>query len=291
MKPFIDPTRDPTDLPFLLKVAQKAPRRLTAKFRLMPDFIIIGGQRCGTTTLYGLLTEHPCIVPALRKEVHFFEKNFHRGIDWYRAFFPLSLQKYYAHTVQGRRVVTGEATAYYIFHPHAPRRIVQTLPDVKLIALLRNPVDRAYSHYQHEVRKGREPLSFEEATEKESERIKESAEAVHTQDGVDDRDYCYYSYLSRGIYVDQLKQWMALFPRKQILTLRSEDLYENPAKVVRQVQDFLGVSRWDLKEYRNYNDAQYAPMNPRTRTRLIEYFAPHNRRLCEFLGRDFAWNW
>lgn len=290
MKPLIDPTIDPTKIPYFLKVAQKAPRRLTGRFRLMPDFIIIGGQRCGTTTLYGLLTEHPCILPALRKEVHFFARNFHRGTTWYRAFFPLRMHRYFATKIRRQQLITGEATAYYIFHPHAPKRIFQTLPGVKLIALLRNPVDRAYSHYHHEVRKGRENLRFEEALEKEEERIQREGRKMLVDESQDDRNFCYYSYLSRGIYVDQLKLWMSIFRKEQILVIRSEDLYTNSAGVVAQVQEFLNVPKWDLREYKNYNDAQYLPMDPSTRKRLTKYFEPHNQRLYEFLGRDFAWN-
>jgi Sulfotransferase domain len=291
MRPLIDPTKDLSNIPVLLKLAQKVPRRITARFRLMPDFIIIGGQRCGTTTLYGLLTEHPCIVPALRKEVHYFERNFHRGISWYRSFFPLRLHKYYATKVRGRPLLSGEATAYYIFHPHAPKRILETLPDVKLIALLRNPVDRAYSHFQHEVRKRRENLRFEEAIEKEADRIKEGGRKMLLNESHDDRDYCYYSYLSRGLYVDQLELWINLFRKEQILTIRSEDLFTDPASVLQEAQDFLGVPRFELKEYRNYNDAKYPPMDPFIRKRLVKYFEPHNQRLYEFLGKDFAWTW
>ncbi|MGH8010638.1 MAG: sulfotransferase domain-containing protein, partial [Candidatus Binatia bacterium] len=231
----------------------------------------------------------PCIAPAFLKEVHFFEsKHFHKGTLWYRTYFPSVLSKYLMQ-IRQKAFITGEATAYYIFHPHAPKRIRQTLPDVKLIALLRNPVDRAYSHYHHEVRKGREPLPFADAVEKEAERLQGEKEKMLADDHYESHNYHHYSYLSRGIYVDQLQVWTALFPKEQILILRSEDLYTDPARVLRQAFDFLGLPRWDLPAYKNFNDADYTEMDAGVRKHVADYFAPHNRRLYEFLGRDFAW--
>ena len=138
----------------------------------MPDFLIIGTQRGGTTSLYNYLLARPQIAAATRKEVHFFDNNFHRGIPWYRAHFPSLIQGDMAETIRGQRFITGEASPYYLFHPHAPARAALVVPKAKLIVLLRNPVDRAYSHYCRMVKKGRETLSFEDALAQEEIRTR-----------------------------------------------------------------------------------------------------------------------
>ncbi len=159
-------------------VFEKAFRATTNPMRLMPDFIIIGAMRGGTTSLYSYLTEHPNIGPAYMKEVHFFDVYFHKGLPWYRAQFPSTVQKYYTERVQKQNFITGEASPYYLFHPHAPRRIARLLPHVKLIVQLRNPVSRAYSHYYHEVNGGHEKLSFAEAIDREEDRIGKETEKL-----------------------------------------------------------------------------------------------------------------
>ena len=138
------------------------------RIRLMPEFIVIGAQRCGTTSLYAYLSSHPQVVPAIKKEVHFFDYNFGKGLDWYRSHFP-------RWTPMG---VTGEATPYYMFHPNAAKRVYQVIPQTKLIMLLRNPIDRAYSHYHHEVRLGVESATFQEAIRLEPARINHEMERM-----------------------------------------------------------------------------------------------------------------
>jgi len=170
--------------------------------------------------------------------------------------------------------------------------MLETTPQVKLIALLRNPVDRAYSHYRHEVRLGVETLSFEDAIEREEKRLRDEMEKM-----LEDNDYYsfnheHYSYLSRGIYVDQLKTWTKNFPKEQILILKSEEFFNNPSTIFKQVLEFLNLPSWELKEYRKYNIGYYARarMNVPIRKRLIDYFELHNQRLYEYLGVDFGWN-
>jgi hypothetical protein len=270
---------------------RKISATLPASLRLLPDFIIIGAQKCGTTSLYNYLIEHPWVAPSAVKEVHFFDLAFARGVTWYRRQFPSLLKKCYARTVLRQDLVTGEASPYYIFHPHAPRRIRMTLPNVKLIVLLRNPVDRAFSHYQHSVRSGNEPLSFEEALEKECERLDGELEKMLANEHYRSMPHQAYSYLLRGIYVDQLKTWLGIFPAAQMLILSSEDFYASPAATYRQTLEFLGLPTYELREYRKYDHGGYrAKMDSATRRWLVEYFRPHNRRLYDFLDRRFDWD-
>jgi hypothetical protein len=186
----------------------------------LPNFIIAGGMRCGTTSLNGYLREHPDVAVSTPKEVHFFDVNFGEGLDWYRERFPGS---------DGAHAV-GEATPDYVYHPEAVRRISETLPDVKLIVLLRNPVDRAYSHYWHNRSRGKEPLEFEAALEAEPERIAA---------GGDSR--AVYSYADRGRYREQLERTFRHVPAERVLVRTFEALERDPADVFAAVCRFLDI--------------------------------------------------
>src|SRR2546421_2474262 len=216
-------------------------RLTTNRIRLLPDFIILGTQRGGTTSLYYYLTEYADIYSALHKEVHFFDDHFTAGMSWYRGQFPTSLQKNYVECLRKRRFVTGESSPYYLFYPHAPKRIVAALPTVKHIVLLRNPVDRAYSHHWLALYEGHETLPFEEAVKCEAERLAGEQEKILADEDYESYNHRHYSYLSRGIYVDQLRSWMSYFPKEQFLILKSEDFYSDPGTTVNQTFQFLEV--------------------------------------------------
>ena len=254
----------------------------------LPDFIIIGAQKAGTTYLYHLLTRHPYIEPAAAKEVHYFDVHFSKGEDWYRSHFPQPTWR------EGSEILSGEASPYYLYHPHAARRAAEVVPHAKLIVLLRNPVDRAYSDYQHKYREGREPLtSFEAAIEAEGQRLRGEKEKMLADENYASRDYRRYSYLSRGVYVDQLKEWHKYFDEEQILVLKSEDFFGRPSDTMRTVCDFLGLPSWEMEILQDDSGARhkgsYENLSSATRQRLEEYFQPHNQRLYEYLGVDFGW--
>ena len=136
-------------------------RLLTSSLRSLPEFLVIGGQKCGTTSLHRYMKQHPNIIPPYKKDSGYFDANYYRGFSWYRAFFPLRSQMDKLRT-GGQHYTTGEVTTTYIHHPLAAGRAAKALTgEVKIIALLREPAARAYSHYQHMVRTGREDLSFE----------------------------------------------------------------------------------------------------------------------------------
>lgn len=266
-------------------------RLLTARARVLPGLVIIGGMRCGTTSLYANLICHPCIAPTLRKEMHFFDHNYRRGTRWYRAHFATILYRWwYERLVSRRPLLTIDASAGYLFDPHAPERAAAVLPHAKLVALLRNPVDRAYSHYQASVRKKLEPLSFEEAVAAEPVRLAEELRQ-HLHDGdFPTMNLRCFSYLARGVYVDQLKAWRAFFPSAQLLILRSEDFRADPSRTLDRVIDYLQLQRWDFGTPRASHVEQYSAMSGETRERLNAFFRPHNQRLEEYLGVDFGWD-
>lgn len=245
-----------------------------------PDFIVFGAGKSGTTSLYRYLIEHPAVLPASTKQVDYFDVGFDRGHAWYVAQFPRE---------QG--AVTGEASPYYMVHPHAPRRIRDFRPDIRLIAILRNPVDRSYSHYQHQVRNHREPLSFEDAIAAEDERLDGEVARMLADPGYHSRAHRRHSYLSRSRYAEHLEVWLSLFDPDQILVLSSEAMFADPGFALRAVTTFLGLPSRDLGRYRRYMPGSYTkPMRPATRRTLVDYFRPHNQRLFELLGASFPWD-
>ncbi|MGH8671095.1 MAG: sulfotransferase domain-containing protein [Burkholderiales bacterium] len=262
---------------------------MTSGMRALPAFIIIGAQRCWTSTLYLHLTKHPQIMGAVQKqkEVHFFDNAFDRGIDWYRSNFPLLATMRLRGLVTGKGVITGEASPYYLFHPHVARRIAEAIPNVKLIALLRNPAERAYSHYKHEVKIGLETLPFEEAIEKETVRVEPELARMLGDESYRSKTHQEFSYVSRGIYVDQLKTYDKYFRRDQMLIIKSEDYFGDVQKTYDRVLTFLGLAPHSLGGVKRREPSSRNAGIPAVETRLNAYFQPHNRRLNEYIGINF----
>lgn len=261
-------------------------RLLTNRLREIPSFIIIGAQRGGTTSFYNYMSGHPQFRPGILKETHFFDHYYQAGMGWYRAFFPI---KSIDRKSGNEAYITGEATPYYLFHPHVPGRIHKSLPGVKLIALLRNPVDRAYSHYHHMHKNGFEKLSFEDAIAREKEILPGEISRIEAYKHYRSFAHQNYSYLARGQYVDQLINWYQFFPRNQILVLKSEEFSIHPLEILSKSFSFLGIKEYKPDRYQRYNASNYQEMNSATRSMLEDYFEPFNHRLYELLGIDFGW--
>jgi hypothetical protein len=257
--------------------------RLTTPLRVLPDFLIIGVMKGGTTSLFHYLAKHPEIKPPFRKEIKFFDIHYGQGLNWYRAHFPLKAK-------MSIGTITGEATPYYIFHPLASERVAKAIPNVRLIAILRNPVDRGYSHYNHMVRVGREDLSFEDALEAEEKRLFQEDEKITSNPDYSTFMHLHYSYKARGRYVEQIKRWLGFFQRDQMLFLSSEKLYEQPSMVYDRATEFLGVSRWIPAEFKAFNQGGYDGLSGTARARLSDYFKPYNQELYELLNMDFGWD-
>jgi hypothetical protein len=256
----------------------------------LPDFVVIGAQKCGTGSFYNLLTMHPNVERAAVKEVHYFDKkeNFSKGIEWYRRCFPPPERE------DGRRSITGEASPSYLISRHAPERLAEAVPQARLIVLLRNPVDRAYSHYHMAVRNGNELRSFEEVVEEDLAWLLEEEDETSHLGLADSPDSGgsgkpMHPYLRRGIYVDQLLRWREFFGDGQLLVLRSKDLFGRPQESLKLVLEYLDLPHWEPKIPFHKAKHRYEPMNPATRRRLEEFFEPHNRRLYDQLGVDLGW--
>lgn len=264
-------------------IVKRGVGKLSGHFRMLPAFIIIGAQRSGTTSLFMGLVQHPNVVPSYPKETHYFSNYYHKGVYWYRSHFPIIRNK-------RDNIIAGEATPYYIFHPHAPRRIFNTLPLTKFICILRNPIDRAYSHYQHEVILKIEQLTFEQAINKEDERMALDYQLLVMEKKPKCFNHQNYSYLSRGRYIEQLEIWKQLFDLNQILIIDFEEFCSNPPQIIQQAWEFLGVAKLQSCNLTIYNKTTYPPMKAETRQYLKNYFQPYNEQLFNFLGRDFGWN-
>jgi len=252
--------------------------RATAAVRALPDFLILGAQKAGTTALYAYLRWHPQITGPSFKEVSFFDRHYARGERWYRAHLPIR-----------RGGIVGEASPSYLFHPLAPERVARMLPNAQLIALLREPVGRAFSHYQHEVALGRESLSFEDAVAQEGERMQGEVERMVRDPAYFSHAWWNYTYVARGRYAEQLERWFAAFPREQVLVLLTDELAADTPGTYRRVLDFLGVEPHALESFPRIFERDYGEMEPATRAALQHEFAEPNRRLAELLGRELPW--
>ena len=260
---------------------------ITASMRVLPDFIIIGSMKCGTTSLYYDICEHPCVSPAAYDEIGFFDSNFHLGLNWYRSMFPTKRRIEDIRRKEGV-AITGEDTPFYFWNPVAAKRIQKLLPNIKLITILRNPIDRAYSEYQDLVSSESNSPSFETFIENEiNTRRKDSSLITEENFEIFNQKN---SYLLKGVYVDQLKIWAGLFPKEQIFTLSTENLNSEPITALESVFQYLNLPDYKIKNTRRQKQKKYVPMNSQTRKILIEFFKPHNERLFKFIGKKFDWD-
>ena len=245
-----------------------------------PDFVIIGAQRAGTTSLHAYLSAHPQVQTPVTKELHFLTDRYERGLDWYLGQFPLSLPP---------GTLTGESTPYALFHPLSPERLGQIAPRAKLIALLRNPVERAYSHYLLERSRGLEPLAFGDALEAEADRLAGEEVRLRRDPTSVSMPHKHFSYVARGDYAPQLERWLASYPRDQLLVLQSEALYTKTPETFARVATFLGIAPEKDVPFVAHNRSSGPPSDPEIRGRLARHFAPLNARLKELIGWAPDW--
>jgi hypothetical protein len=251
--------------------------------RALPVLIVIGAQKAGTTSFYHYLSQHSGVVTPLFKEIHYFDNNYKRGIDWYRAHFARRSDL----TRDGR--LTFEASPYYLFHPEVPKRIATDLPHAKFVVMLRNPIARAHSHYWHEKRLGHETLSFEGAVAAEEERLNGAEEAL--SDGRDfSFNHSHFSYASRGKYVEQLNRWLKYFDKERFLFIKSERFFSEPRAEMQRAAEFMGIAAFPQIDWTPKAVGKYGRrIEGRTGDRLAKIFAVANRDLQQIAGSDFDW--
>jgi len=247
----------------------------TSRWRKLPDFIIIGTQKGGTTSLFYYLYQHPELSFSHKKEIYFFNLFFEKGLAWYKSHFPF----------RNNKKITGEATPSYMFHPKAAGRVKSILPDVKLIVLLRNPIDRAYSGYAMGLRRNTDTAdTFEVAIERELEALKNQKD---TDEYTLEKHELYY--LERGKYHSQLLSWLAHFRREQFLFIKSENFFQNPENELIKVYQHLGISTVLPKDLSKKNTGKYDKISPDTVRQLTAYFREENEKLADLLGEEFKY--
>ncbi len=275
-----------------MKSAGKKPKSLFNRIAyIQPRFFIIGAQKCGTTSLYGYLTQHPAFGAARRKEIAYFTQRYHLGQDWYRRMFPKRVDQLRTLLRHGQ-FYTGEATPSYMFYPRALEKLAKDFPKARFIIVLRNPVDRAYSHYQHSIRLGKEPLGFSDALAAEKERTDTAWARQLKEGGRPDVILSLYTYLRRGIYSEQIEHCYKLLSKESIYITDSESLFKSPEKTVADIQRFLGVKNtgYRIKFDRLNASKTTESMMSDTREYLMSYYQPYNERLFKVIGRRFDWD-
>jgi hypothetical protein len=268
-----------------------------------PNFLIIGVWKCGTSSLYHYLSQHPKILPTLVKELRYFTGVTHwqqpkTSTDYLDYFPPIEDPSYQ----------TGEATPRYIIQPYLAQHLRHWFPDLKIIILLRNPVKRAISHFymQQSIHDPIFAQTLDGVMHIDLAKIDVIANQLYAnlesrvhwlqwslkQQTIHQADIGLNlaSHLAYSQYIRYLPQWFEQFPREQILVLRSEDLFRNTATTLKQVHDFLGLEHYPLPEYQNVNRRQYNPIAPELHEQLSDYFRPWNQKLEAFLDRDFGWD-
>lgn len=258
--------------------------RATARWRMMATFLVVGAQRAGTTSLYNYLAQHPDVGRVrLGKGVHYFDTSATKPMSWYRAHFPLDPA-----VVPFKRgpVHVGEGAPYYMFHPAAPRRIEAALPEVKIIAILRDPVERAHSQWVHETARGFETLPFIEALEAEEGRLAGEEDRLLADPGYNSYSHQHHSYVARGRYDLQVERLWETFGRERVMIIAASRLFAEPAAVYADTLTFLGLKPFDAV-YEVHNARAYAGIDPEVAAWLNRRFEVSNARLVELLGPDF----
>ncbi len=268
----------------------------TAGSRPAPDFLIIGCKRGGTTSLFNYLLRHPGVLglfprPRGRKSTDYFFREGEHSQRWYRSHFHATAYRRHRERQLGHSPVGGEASPYYMWDPRVAARAHRVNPQLKAVALLRDPVERAWSHYQERVHNGVEPLSFTDALAAEAHRLAGEQDRMACDPSYYSEPFDWYSYRSRGVYLPQITNWTSTFPGEQLLVLRSEDLYSDAQGVFDQVVDYLGLPPALLADTRTFNAIarEKGSMPEDVRTELTAYYAAPNRALERHLGRPLHW--
>jgi hypothetical protein len=291
-------------LPPALRRAGKAAFRgygtLTSGLRPLPEFLLIGTKRGGSTTLWKYLSAHPGIVPLFpsarwlpaqydMKGVHYFDTKFGRSAAWYRGHFRTAWARERLARRRGGPVVAGEASPYYLFHPCAPERVASVAPDARLLVVLRDPVQRAWSHYKEQVQKGAETLSFGAALDAETGRL-QGAEALLRRDRrATHFAHEHHGYVRQGHYADVLPGWLQHFGRERLHILVSEELFADPQGEMDRAWAFLGLESVALLAGAPWNTIAAGPLPAPEQDLLRAHFEEPNARLAALLGRPLPW--
>ena len=261
---------------------------ITGFIRVIPDFLVIGAKRCGTTSLYQHLSEHPCISRSPRDNIGFFNENYHLGINWYKSLFPTVFYKKKMES-KNKHCLFFDVTSTYMEEELTAKNVYEVNPNQKIIVILRNPVDRAYSHYHVNVKEKSEKRSFEDAIFEEMNRIKSERIIQNKNKNLRVFTPNNIHYLKKGFYALQLKSWFKIFPREQILVLSTEEFQEDQNLIYKKIFDFLNIPNMKIKSTEKMEKGNYIPMKDETRKLLLDYFRQCNYELFELINSEFDW--
>lgn len=266
---------------------------VTADLRAGPDLLVIGAKRGGTTSLWRYLSEHPGVLPTFPraqqiKGTYFFDEEWHRGTRWYRSHFPTTATRRLAARRLGHPTVAFEASPYYLFHPLAPERARLVVPDALVVAVLRDPVERAFSHWK-ERRNHTEDLGFAEALAAEEARTRGEEARLVADPRATSPAHRHQTYVAQGCYAPMLERWFAAFGRDRVLVAASEELYADPQGFCGQITDRLGLPRHALASVAPWNAEPSPDMDAAIRAALTERLTPHIEATEAVLGRPLPW--
>ncbi len=262
----------------------------TWESRVLPNVVLAGVQRSGTTALFEALYRLPMVERSRRgKGSHYFSYNYHRGWEWFQSQFPTKRWAAAVESRHGHPMFCFDACPYYLYHPFAVERMAQALPDVKVMVMLRDPVRRAESHFHHSVSHGHESLSFEDALAAEAERLAGEDRKMQEDWAYWSHSHEHHSYVSKGLYVDQLERLYRHYPHDQVMVIQSEAFYRDSNRVLAEVTEWLGLPAVELVGSDDRNGHQYKKMDPAMRERLIEVYREPNERLFQLIGKRYDW--
>tara|TARA_B100000029_G_scaffold363409_2_gene356467 strand:- start:1976 stop:2896 length:921 start_codon:yes stop_codon:yes gene_type:complete len=269
-------------------------QKLTSPLRSFPHFIIIGVGRAGTTALYSYLIQHPSIQGTISSnhknayDLHFFDFMISQSTVWYKSHFPIILPRFLH---KKNLHLTGEYTSTYFYHPEVPKRIHKLLPGIKLIVILRNPIDKIYSTYYQQFRYGEISTSFEDTIDAEFKRMKIlNNNSNFSSENPNIENFIPGNIIKHGIYADYFENWLNFFNQSQLLILDSYELKNNTNSALETVFGFLGLQNSPIEDLSHVAERKYPKLKESTRQKLIEFYKPHNKRLNELLKTNFDWD-
>ncbi len=267
--------------------------RLTADARMTPSVLVVGAQRSGSTTLFRMLSEHPELLrPTSVKGTGYFDDWHHHGLRWYRSHFPLrsaARLRERRHGLPTGSVRAFEISGFYLLHPRAADRIARELPGVQVVAMLRDPVDRAHSAYRHEHARGFEDLTFAEALDREDERTRGELERLAADPTARSEALRHHAYRGRGHYADQLRRFVEALGPDRVHVIDADDFFADPTGELLALEKALGLSPWTPPSVERWNPAPPASIAPDVRAELDAHFAPHDEELARLTGRVPSW--
>jgi hypothetical protein len=257
---------------------------ITSQSRVLPDFLIIGAKRCGTTSLFTNLPKHPSIINSHHDNMGFFNDNFHLGVNWYKSFFPTQAFMEKSKKKYGTSL-SFDTTTTYMEHSSTAENVKKTKPDMKIIIMLRNPIDRAYSQYNRTIKiDGIKSRNFEDVVMTEIEKLSDhkntSFQILRDES----------NYIKKGLYYEQLKPWFELFPRKNIGIFSTEDFKNDSQKTYDKIFDFLELTEFIINDNEIMEKGNYSPMDKKTRNFLSNFYKSHNEKLFQLIEQKFEWD-